>query len=339
MDARTAQPSAGPSTPAPRRAGRGPLIAGALVAAAALGLALAVPPAAWQALLQQVNVLERWQVAALLALSSLNLLLRGLRWHLFVRRLDLPVAPARSLLHFIAGLSLSVTPARAGELVRIRWLGHETGRSVERLAPLALADRAADLGAVGLLLAVGLVLLPGAAPTGAAAAAALALTLALAAARPDAAAGMLGRLMRRAGLGLRLLVRMRRALHALGRLRAPGTLAAAAALGLAGWFAEGLALYLLLGWMGADIALSLAIAVFALSSLAGGVTGTPGGLGGAEAAMVALLTVQGVAPDVALSATAVFRLATLGYAVALGALLLPVAEGRAARGRDALEDR
>ncbi|MGR3756731.1 MAG: lysylphosphatidylglycerol synthase transmembrane domain-containing protein [Tranquillimonas sp.] len=309
------------------------------MAAAALGLALAVPPGGWQALIGQVSRLERWQVAALLALSSLNLLLRGLRWHLFVRRLDLPLAPGRSLLHFLAGFALSVTPARAGELVRIRWIGRETGRRVERLAPLALADRAADLGAMGLLLAAGLAVLPGAAPAGAAGAAALALILALAAARPDAAAGLLGHLLRRAGLGPRLLVRMRRSLHALGRLRAPGTLGAAAALGLAGWFAEGLALYLLLVWMGAEIPLGPAIAIFVLSSLAGGATGAPGGLGGAEAAMVALLTVQGIAPDIALSATAVFRVATLGYAVALGALLLPVAEGRPAGGRDALEDR
>ena len=51
----------------------------------------------------------------------------------------------------------------------------------------------------------------------------------------------------------------------------------------------------------------------------------PGGVGGAEATMVALLLLLGVDSATAVAATALIRLATLGFALALGFLALPVA--------------
>ena len=44
--------------------------------------------------------------------------------------------------HFFGGFAMSVTPGRVGELIRMRWMRRETGRSFERTAPLVLADRA-----------------------------------------------------------------------------------------------------------------------------------------------------------------------------------------------------
>jgi uncharacterized protein (TIRG00374 family) len=103
-------------------------------------------------------------------------------------------------------------------------------------------------------------------------------------------------------------------------------MAAALALGLIGWIAEGYAFHLLLVWMGADIGLAKAIAIFTFSTLAGGLTGAPGGVGGAEAAMVALLSLEGIPLDVSIPATAVIRLTTLWFAILIGLAVFPVAE-------------
>ena len=82
---------------------------------------------------------------------------------------------------------------------------------------------------------------------------------------------------------------------------------------------------LLLGWLGADIALTTATAIFLIAVLSGALSGLPGGLGGTEATSVALLVLQGVPLDVAVLATAIIRVATLWFAVAIGFCVLPFA--------------
>ncbi len=131
---------------------------------------------------------------------------------------------------------------------------------------------------------------------------------------------------RATGRFARLFARIRRAARALARFSSPALFIVTALLGLVGWIAEGLAFHLLLVWMGADIGLASAIAIFVFSTLAGGLTGAPGGVGGAEAAMVALLSLQGVGLEASIPATAIIRVTTLWFAIAIGAAVFPFAE-------------
>lgn len=102
--------------------------------------------------------------------------------------------------------------------------------------------------------------------------------------------------------------------------------------------AEGIAFYLLLDWMGADVSVATAIAIFLFSTLAGGLTGAPGGVGGAEAAMIALLALEGVPLTMSVPATAIIRLTTLWFAIAIGVLVFPLAERKSLKVSDDLEN-
>jgi uncharacterized membrane protein YbhN (UPF0104 family) len=276
------------------------------------------------------------EAAALLALSLVNYGLRGLRWHLFARRLGLATGLWQNLRHFLGGFAMTVTPGRVGELVRMRWLRRETGWSFERTAPLVLVDRAADLAAMAVMLALALAL-SAAGIAGAAPVAALALAAAVVATRPRLFHWLVTGGYRLAGRWPRLFGRARRAARSLGRFSSPGLAGAALALGLVGWLAEGYAFHLLLTWMGAEIGLWQAVAIFVFATLAGGATGAPGGLGGAEAAMIALLTLEGVPPEVSVPATAIIRVTTLWFALAVGLAVFPLAERISKRGSHALE--
>jgi uncharacterized protein (TIRG00374 family) len=86
--------------------------------------------------------------------------------------------------------------------------------------------------------------------------------------------------------------------------------------------AEALAFYWVLSWLGADISLSFAIFVYALSMLAGALSFLPGGLGSAEAVMISLLVFKGMAAPAAVAATVFIRLATLWFAVVIGLVAL-----------------
>jgi uncharacterized protein (TIRG00374 family) len=101
-------------------------------------------------------------------------------------------------------------------------------------------------------------------------------------------------------------------------------------LSVVAWSAEAVAFHWIVQWMGTDVELTFAVFVYALAMLAGAVSFMPGGLGGAEAVMVGLLVFKGMNSADAVAATVLIRLATLWFAVAIGALMMLRLKGQAA---------
>lgn len=301
------------------------LILGGLLVLFLVGLAGVAAATGWEETWEQIRKLTLLQVGILLVLSLVNYFSRSLRWHVFGSSLGLRLPASISFIHFFGGFALSITPGRIGELIRIRWISRMTSWRPERISPLPLVDRAFDLAGMGLLLAAG-VMLSSAGTWGAVAVAVLALVSALIATRPillEIVVVWIWRTLRR---WPRIFVRLRSAARSIGIFSTPATGLTGLALSIVGWLAECAALYALLYWMGTPIDLSTAVVIFIFSTLAGGLTGAPGGIGGAEAAMVFLLGLNGVPLETALPATAVIRLTTLWFAIGLGLVAFPVAE-------------
>ncbi len=323
---------------APRHRLRDTLVLAGLFALVLAGLAALAAATGWEETLAQIARLHFWQFGVLLALSLVNYLGRGLRWHLFARHLGLDLRLGASLRHFLGGFAMSVTPGRLGELVRMRWIGRETGWRFARTAPLMLVDRASDLAAMGILLGAALAFSASGIAFGLPVTL-LALAGAVIATRPALLAGLADLGHRLTGRFARLFASLRRAARSLKAFSSPGVMGLAGLLGLAGWFAEGYAFHLLLMWMGADIGVAKAVAIFIFSGLAGGLTGAPGGVGGAEAAMVALLSLEGVPLEASIPATAIIRVTTLWFAIAIGFAIFPIAEKLSLRHAHAVENR
>lgn len=216
------------------------------VIAGLAGLALAT---GWEDTIAQLSRLTFLQFVVLLGLSLMNYVFRGSRWHVMARKIGLPTTLAQDLRHFIGGFAMSVTPGRVGELIRMRWIKRETGWAVERTAPLVLMDRAGDLAAMAIILALGLSFGAGGIAFGLPVAIA-ALLVAFIATRPSLLAGAAGFAYRLTGFFPRLMVRVRRAAGSLSAFSDPKTVIITLALGLTGWIAEGYACHLLLMWMG-----------------------------------------------------------------------------------------
>ena len=61
----------------------------------------------------------RWELFPLaLALTALNYLLRFFRWQRYLAKLEIEVPPRRSFAIFVAGLTMTITPAKLGELLK-----------------------------------------------------------------------------------------------------------------------------------------------------------------------------------------------------------------------------
>ena len=253
-------------------------------------------------------------LAVALGLAVVNYMLRYLRWAIYLRALDIRVSPSISASVFVAGLALSVTPGKAGELLKSMWLNRQAGVPVSASAPAVVMERLTDVVSVGLLGLTGIFLLPTAVVliVGGILVAAIIVGI-LAASRFGAATLRLPALRR-------WHEPLAQSLDGFRRLMSPAMLTVAVILGALAWAAEGLALWIIIVGIGERVSPLIAIAVSAAAALVGAATALPGGLVGFEGSMVALLRQAGLGAPAAALATLLTRLATLWFAALIGLL-------------------
>lgn len=290
-----------------------------------VGLAMIIAFTGWDETWASIAKIGWGQLGILLTLSLGNYILRALRWHLFATALELKLSLARNCIIYIAGFALTITPGRVGELVRLRWIRRETGTKILQSSPMMLGDRAADLAGVAVLLLIAALLGLGGAG-GVYWVTALALALAILATSPKILTKLITLGWKTLGRGARTFASLRRAVRQLARFITPKVILPALTLSILGWLFEGYSFYLLLEWLGVSIGFWMAVGIFLFSMLGGGATGLPGGLGGAEAVMVGLLSLQGVPLEISLPATIIIRITTLWFAILIGIIVFPLAE-------------
>src|SRR5437764_15243003 len=101
----------------------------------------------------------RWEYLPLiLALTLFNYICRFFKWQYFLKRLGVHIPWLKSLLIFLAGLSMAITPGKVGELLKSYLLKGSTGAPVSRTSPIIVAERLTDGIAMIGLAVTGLVL-------------------------------------------------------------------------------------------------------------------------------------------------------------------------------------
>ncbi len=273
-----------------------------------------------------------WGFAGAVGLAIANYVIRFLRWQMYLRHQQVSVPTGSSAIVFGAGLSLSITPGKLGELVKSYLLKELHGIPPTLTAPIVVAERVTDLIAL-LLLAVAGVAAYGVETTlviGAGSVILFGLVL-LAWPRPTR---VLIDLVSRPRFARRLRGPLHEVYGGLVKLCRPRTLVLATALALPAWSCECVGFAMIVNsFPGAHVDLGLAMMIYASTTIAGALSFLPGGLGVTEGAMTVLL-VRGASQldrPTALDATLLTRLATLWLAVLIGLLFLAIARGRIAR--------
>ncbi len=251
-----------------------------------------------------------------LGLALSNYLLRFLRWAFYLKVLKIEAPVDISALVFLSGLAMSVTPGKAGELVKCYLLNSKTQVPVSRSAPVVVMERLTDVISVIILGLTGFVLLP------------VPVIVVLAVALVVSVIGLMFALSRHALrlTGLPILSKwselLRDSQEGFKELAAPRVMVVGVAIGAVAWFAEGLALWVILRGIGSEIDLVRALPIYAAATLVGAVTALPGGLVGTEGSMLAFLQQSGVTRAGASAGTVLIRLVTLWFAVLVGLLAL-----------------
>lgn len=269
-----------------------------------------------------------WSFAAALGLASLNYLLRFLKWEYYLARLEIRGVPKwESLLIFLSGFVLTVTPGKVGEVFKSAVLYETHGVAASRTAPIVVAERLTDVIAVIVLIALGSAGFSGGMAWAAAGTGAVAVGMVFILWRKPVSA-VLDVLERRPGRLGRLAPKLREAFDSLRMLASPVALLWPTVLSIIGWGCEGIALALLLRGFGTEVPISLAVFFYATATLAGALVPLPGGLGVVEGLIhEQLVRLASTPAAVAAAAMILVRFATLWWAVivgfaALGALRL-----------------
>lgn len=270
-----------------------------------------------------------WTFVGALGLASFNYGLRFLKWQYYLARLEIRgVSPVDSLLVFLSGFVLTVTPGKLGEVFKSAVLQQTHGVSAARTAPIVVAERLTDVVAIVLLVLLGSLGFDGGLPWAAAGAAAVACGLIMILWRAPLEVAIAW-MERRPGVWQRLAPRLREAGESLRLLASPPALIWPTLLSLVGWGAEGIALWWILEGFGAEVSLPLAVFFYATATLAGALIPVPGGLGVAEGLLQSqFIQLGGVAPGPATASMLLIRLATLWWAVVVGFVALGILRGR-----------
>lgn len=286
-----------------------------------------------QALLDNLRTFDWTMLLWAVLLASGNYLLRFWRWQYYLERIGVHVPAGESLLVFLSGFVMSVTPGKLGEVFKSLLLYESRGASIARTAPVVVAERLTDLMALVILTALGALSFEQGVPITIGGVGLVALVLVALAFRPAAelAFGIAGRLP----VIRRLVPKLREAYESLRTMIRPGSLLVATGLAVIAWGLEVVSLGVIVaGFPGVTLGWEETTFAYSASTIAGAVAMMPGGLGVTEAGMTGLLQALGgggMTAAVATATTILVRLATLWWAVVVGFLALALFRRRMRR--------
>ena len=281
-----------------------------------------------------------WLLAPILFFTLFNYALRFYKWDVYLRLIGATGVPRKdSLLIFLSGLAMAMTPGKVGELLKSYLLKQVRGTPISVSAPIVVAERLTDgiamlvLASVGLVMFnYGTVLLVGIA---------IFVVAFLFVFQNRTLAGKLLSM----GERLPLISKGVHHFHAFYEssyelFRLPNLLFGVG-IGVVSWFGEVIALMLVM--IGLDIPFSpllIIICAFILSAatLIGSITLLPGGLGTTDASIAGMLKFLipaqlgiAVTESTAVAATLIIRFATLWFGVGIGLVALALMQRRLGR--------
>ena len=279
----------------------------------------------WREVMAAVIQVGLGGTAIALLLSLANYGLRFVRWQKYLALLGHRVHSPESLRIYIAGFGFTILPVKVGETIRSVFLKQHGVPYPESLAAY-FSEHFSNLISMVLLAVIGLWVYPQAKPL--VVILAVLILVVLIVLQQDKWLQVIEAFAQKhlpARFGKLVAHSIEIILHSGRCFRLP-VLLYGIALGLVAWGAEGVAFYYIMHLLGSDLSLQAALFIYAFSMLVGALSFLPGGLGGTEATMVALLMLNQVAQPQAVAATVLIRLATLWFAVALGVLALTLPE-------------
>jgi uncharacterized protein (TIRG00374 family) len=260
----------------------------------------------------------RWSlIPAILGLVFTSYIGRFVRWLYYLRVLGVTVPPKENVAIFAAGLSMTISPGKLGEVLKSVFVRQVAGAPVARTAPTVIAERVTDgtgmilwglLGALAFSFGPGILL------------AFLALTIfGIAVLRSKKLSLLAERTISKVPFLNRFAPYLGDFHGATSELLGVRALIVGTVVSFISWGFEITAVYLCVVGIGVEVPFLMVVFIFAVASIVGVASMLPGGIGPAEAGLAGqFIALAGLASGPAAALTIVIRLATLWFAIVLG---------------------
>lgn len=281
----------------------------------------------------------------ILAAVLMNFLIRWVKWEWYRRAAGVKAPLLGSFLVYFSGFSMSISPGRVGELIKPFMYKEYFGQKMRRTIPLVFCERISDLlGMVILTVITASAFAQGVTASG----------VTLRQTAPGQAGWSVALIQGFLALTVLCMIvlvwvarqkrlvynilfgfssrpalagpsgKLRKLYYATYPLLTPRNLLVTSGLAAVSWSFECLALLMILQGVGADqVTLAQATFVFCMATIFGGfLFFMPGGLGGFEGSMLAMLTMLGLATPLANASMVIIRFSTLFFSVLLGFLFI-----------------
>lgn len=291
----------------------------------ALGVAIYIVMGAYADFSALVETLKefRWLfLPGAIGLVCANYIIRFFKWEYLLHALDIRIPAKPSFVIFLSGLTMSISPAKLGEVMKSFLLKDYAGVKITRSAPVIVAERLTDVIGVVILGGIGtLAYGPGKEV--------MIVTIVLVAAFLVVVQWRwlclkLLNLAERMPLVHKVAEHMEDFYESSYALLKLPRLLPAVALSTLGWFSECIASWLLLKGLNLEVDLLMVTFVFVTATLVGALAMIPGGLGVAEGSMTGLFIRGGLERTEAVAATLLIRLVTFWFAIGLGLVGLAI---------------
>lgn len=253
------------------------------------------------------------------ALTFCSYLFRLWKWHSFTKWSGFGLSLKDNTVIFFTGLMMSITPGKAGELIKSYFMQVKADVPYSESVPIVIYDRITDMLAMLALVAIGLLVYPFGASS-------LVILIVL--------MGIGFFVLQRRSLMTGLidvatkpqkLRRFRSSFHHFYNqtlfLMQGRFLTFSFLVSFASWSLECVSLYFVIQAFGLDVSLLASILTFSLGTIAGALSMIPGGIGAAEGSLTGLLVYFGVSGSLAVTISLIIRFVTLWFGVILGVIV------------------
>lgn len=255
-----------------------------------------------------------------LLLTLTNYSLRFVKWRYYLGRLGVSMPLNIDVWNFIAGLSMAISPGKAGELLKPYVVREVTEVPMIKTLPALITERLTDGIAMLILAGIGVttyasdqleyVLIP-----------AIGIVLGLLILASPRASALCLKILEPLPVISKVIPKIEEMMVSMRTCVAPVALMWTVFLSMIAWGAECLAFKLILDGTGATAPLDASVFIYAFATIAG--SAMPGGLGVSDGALaVGAQQIMGISEPQALTAMMLTRLSTLWLGVGLGAIAL-----------------
>ena len=257
-------------------------------------------------------------IGPILVIALAEMILKGVRQQILLKKSNIIIQFKSSILLYLAGLSMTITPAGSGQLIKSYYLKKKYNYSISKTFPFIIIERWHDLLAIVLLIAISLIFVHSIILSILAAVALGLLAIAFAGCRISKLFNSLKWIVKKIPFVDKNLNKIEESYDGLRTITEGKITITSWFMSMMCWVLDAIVAKLIFVGFGVKLSLFHIIVAIYSSLLAGVVTLIPGGLGVTEVTAVGLLIKAGVVLSLASSVTLFYRIMSIWFPTLVG---------------------